>query len=88
MDDVIIAEHAFKHGLSADDIVYAWQNFVRKQYRGAPNEGEIVVVGYDRKGRFIEVVAAERSFGVIIYHAMEPPTTKVLVELGLAKGRR
>lgn len=85
MDDVIIVDHAFKHGLTADDIAYAWENFVRKQYRGSPNEGEVVVVGYDRAGRFIEVIAAERPFGTVIFHAKEPPTTKVLIELGLAR---
>lgn len=88
MDDVIIAEHAFKHGISQEDIVYAWENFVRKQYRGAPHEGEVVVVGYDRAGRFIEIVAATRPFGTVIYHAMEPPTRNVLIELGLARRRK
>lgn len=85
MEEPIVAEHALKHGLSEEDIRYAWSNFVRKQYRGAPNEGEIVVVGYDRRGRFIEIVAAEREFGTIIYHAMQPPTTNVLAELGLVR---
>ena len=88
MDEVIIAEHAFKHGIAEEDIVYAWENFVRKQYRGTPNEGQVVVVGYDRSGRFIELVAAERACGMIIYHAMEPPTLNVLVELGLVRRQK
>ena len=67
MEEPIVVEHALKHGLSEEDIRYAWSNFVRKQYRGAPNEGEIVVVGYDRRGRFIEIVAAEREFGPIYF---------------------
>ncbi|MBR2835638.1 MAG: hypothetical protein IKE43_08035 [Coriobacteriales bacterium] len=86
MGDVIIAEHALKHGIDESDIRYAWDNFLRKQYRGSPNEGEIIVVGYDRKGEFIELVAAERVFGTVIFHALKPPTTKVLQELGL-KGK-
>lgn len=81
----IIATHAFKHGLNQKEIEFAWENFLRKQYRGAPSEGEIVVVGYDQKGRLIELVAAERSFGLIIFHAMRPPTLKVLEELGLIR---
>ena len=85
MNEVIIVEHAFKHGLNAEEIAYAWEHFVRKQYRGAPNEGEVVVVGCDRRGRFIEVVAAERSFGTVIYHAMEPPSANVLAELGMIR---
>ncbi len=88
MDDLIIADHAFKHGISQEDIVYAWENFVRKQYRGAPREGEVVVVGYDRMGRLIEIVAATRQFGTVIFHAMEPPTRNVLEELGLARRRK
>lgn len=82
MDDLIIDEHAFKHGLKAADIAYAWSNFVKKQYRGAPHEGEVVAIGYDRKGRPIEIIAAERPFGTITFHTIEPPTTKVLIELG------
>lgn len=88
MDDPIIAEHALKHGLSVEDIAYAWENFVRKQYRGVPNEGEVVVVGCDRSGRLIEIIAAERSFGTVLFHAIEPPTAKVLMELGLARRQR
>lgn len=88
MDDVIIAEHAFKHGVSKEDIEHAWEHFVRKQYRGAPHEGEVVAVGCDRSGRLVEIVAVTRSLATIIYHAMEPPTLNVLRELGLIKGRR
>ena len=85
MDGSIVAEHALKHGLLEDDIRYAWSNFVRMQHRGVPNEGEVVAVGYDQKGGFVQMVAAERPFGIVIYHAMKPPTMKVLVELGLVR---
>ena len=85
MNDPIVEEHAFKHGLNEKEILYAWEHFLAKQYRGAPNEGEIVVVGYDRKGKLIQMVAMEKSRGILIYHAMTPPTAKVLAELGLAK---
>ena len=88
MNEVVIVEHAFKHGLEAEDIAYAWENFVRKQYRGAPNEGEIIVVGYDKRGRFIEIVAAERPSGTVIYHAMEPPSENVLAELGMIRRKK
>lgn len=85
MDEVIISEHAFKHGISQKDIEYAWEHFHRKQFRGAPNEGEIVLIGPDRQGRPMQIVAAERDYGTILYHAMRPPTRKVLVELGLER---
>lgn len=87
MVDIIVSEHAFKHGIAQEDIEYAWEHFYRKQYRGAPNEGEIVLVGPDRQGRPLQVVAAERTFGTIVYHAMRPPTQKVLMELGIERRR-
>lgn len=85
MREIVIAEHALKHGVAPEDIEYVWNHFVRKQYRGAPSEGEVVVVGYDRFGRLVELVAAERALGTIVYHAMEPPTKRVLRELGLER---
>ncbi len=83
MDEVYIAEHALKHGVAPQDIEHAWANFVRKQYRGSPNEGEIVVIGIDTNGNLLQLVAAERLRGIVIFHAMRPPTQKVLKELGL-----
>lgn len=85
MDELIIDEHALKHGLEPEDIEYAWYNFVAKVYRGAPNEGEVIAVGYDGKGRFLEMVGAVRSFGVVIFHALTPPTHSALRELGMER---
>lgn len=87
MEDLILVEHAFKHGLSEKDIACAWQNYLVRQYRGAPHEGEVVAVGCDAHGRLIEMVAAERSFGTVLFHAKHPPTEKVLRELGLTRRR-
>ena len=83
--DVYVDEHAYKHGLTEEQILYAWENFIKKLYRGAPNEGEIVCVGYDKNGVMMQLVAVEKSFGVLIYHAMTPPTQNALKELGLLK---
>lgn len=58
MEDVFIVEHAFKHGVSPSDIEHAWRNFVRKQHRGVPHEGEVVMIGPDTKGRLMQIVAA------------------------------
>ena len=86
MDEPVIEEHAFKHGLTEEEIRYAWSHFLRKRYRGAPNEGEIVAIGFDCKGRLIQMVAMEKHCGILIYHAMTPPTRRVLLELSLANG--
>ena len=88
MDELIIDEHALKHGLEPEDIEYAWRSFVAKMYRGAPKEGEVIAVGYDGKGRFIEMVSAERPFGTIVFHAMTPPTRNILKELGMERSGR
>lgn len=85
MGEVVVDEHAFKHGLEEEDIRYAWEHFVRLQHRGSPNEGQAVAIGCDQKGRLIQMVAVEKSFGVLIYHAMTPPTASALFELGLAR---
>ena len=85
MDEVVVAVHAYKHGLAEADIRYAWEHFLCRQYRGAPNEGQILAVGCDRSGRAMQLVAVERACGVLIYHAMAPPTDKALVELGLKR---
>lgn len=87
MNELYIDQHAFKHGISAEDIEYAWEHFVARRHRSSPNEHQIVAVGYDARGRFIQMVASEHSCGTVIYHAMEPPTKNVLIELGLDKGR-
>lgn len=83
MGEVVIAEHALKHGLTAAEIAFAWRNFIGMQFRGAPREGEIVVVACTQTGEIVELVAAESNNGVVIFHAMKPPTERVLRELGL-----
>ena len=88
MNEPIIDEHALKHGLSPDDIAYAWLNFAAKVYRGAPNEGEAIALGYDRAGRPIEMVGIERAFWTVVFHAISPPTKNALRELGLVGGRK
>ena len=83
--EIYITEHAYKHGLSEEQIRFAWSIFIKKQFRGKPNEGEILCIGYDKNGTMIQIVAAEKNFGVLIYHAMTPPTRNALKELRLLK---
>lgn len=70
------SDHAFKHGLTEKQIRHAWENYVRKQHRKTPSEDEILVVGYDVQGKVLEIVAVLRECGVLVYHAMTPPTAK------------
>ena len=87
MDALIIDEHALKHGLDPEDIEHAWFNFIAKAYRGAPNEGEAIAIGYDSRGRLVELVGAQRPFGTIVFHAMTPPTRNVMREPGMERDR-
>lgn len=89
MYDVYVHPHATCHGLSEEEILFAWVNFVRRQPRKAPNEDRIVCVGYGMKTATpIQMVAASKDYGVLIYHAMTPPQKSVLRELGLLGGKR
>lgn len=86
MLEVFVDVHAFKHGVAEEDIRYAWSHFVCMQFRGAPREGEVLAIGPDRKGRLMQIVGVERSFGILIFHAMIPPTDKAYEELGISRG--
>ncbi len=82
MFEIQVHPHALKHGLSEETILEAWDRSIRMRHRREPNCGQIASIGVDRKGRLIEMVAAERPYGVLIYHAVTPPTDKLLMELG------
>lgn len=84
MDELIILTCALKHGVTRESIEDAWVNFVEMCFRGTPNEGEVVVIGYDKEGKAIEIIAAERPFGLVVFHANTPPSASILIELGLA----
>ena len=60
----------------------------KKQYRGAPNDGQIVLLGYDSKGNIIEIIAVQKTSAIVIYHAMTPPSKSVLRELDLEGSKR
>lgn len=78
---VVVDAHAFKHGLSEEDIRYAWDNAVDMK----PRDGKYrVAIGFDRHGREVELVACLRSdMTMQIFHAMTPATRNVKRELGL-----
>lgn len=84
MEHIVIHPHALKHGLSEEDIQYAWKNFLARRWRKAPNENQIVTIGATRKGTLLQMVGTEAQGHHIVYHALTPPTKNVLKELGLA----
>lgn len=80
-----IHPHAFKHGLREDEIEHAWSNaFVwLARYREDGNV-DYVLIGPDRQGRLVELIARKHGGdGYLVFHARRPPTRKALAELGL-----
>jgi len=83
--DIEIHPNALKHGLSKESVLYAWDNFIRKQHRKVPDIDQMIALGFDKKGNFIELIAIDKPYGSLIYHAKTPPTGKLLKELGMAR---
>ena len=81
-----IHPHAYKHGLTSDEIEHAWRNAFEQARRDrADGRVDYLLVGLDQKGRLIELIA--RCCGkdqYIIFHAITPPTRKFLLEMGLS----
>jgi hypothetical protein len=70
--------------LNDADVLAAWVGCIRAARRTRSAFDDFVAVGFDKKGRLLEMVAVLREDeSWHIYHAFSPPTSKVLAELGL-----
>ena len=86
MDDVYVHEHALKHGLDEEEIIYAWSNFVRSQQRRTPREDQTVRIGYGKNTiHSIQMIGIIKSQGTLIIHAMSPAQDSIRKELGLPR---
>lgn len=85
MIEVMVHPHALKHGATEADVRYAWENFIRRRHRRVPHEDQIVAIGVDSQGKLLQMVGVLGAQGVLIYHALTPPTASVMRELGLAR---
>lgn len=84
MDDVVVYEHALKHGLTEEQILCAWRNAVEvAKIERSDDAVDYVAIGFDQGGRAIEMTGRMKAFGILIYHANTPPTSRALRELGL-----
>ncbi len=64
-----VSRSALKHGLSTADITHAWTNALRLvEYEYAGDE-RLLVIGPDRHGRLLELVAVPAVAPVLIIHA-------------------
>lgn len=70
--------------LTPVDIAHAWGARIATGMRLDADVAQKVAVGFDAKGRMIEMVAVTLSNGdVLVFHAMTPPSKKTLRETGL-----
>jgi len=85
VEQILIYEHALKHGLSEDQILHAWRNAFASATIARENDvTDTVAIGFDQNGRAIEMTARKKPYGLLVYHANTPPTPRAFKELGLA----
>ena len=67
-------------------VMAAWENALVSTPRTHLNPNQYVALGFDTKGRLLEVVAVRLEDGSwLIYHAMTPPSNKTFEELGIER---
>lgn len=64
-----ISESARKHGVDEEDIVHAWENAIRYVEYDYDGDGRLLVIGADRHGRMLELVAVPADEPTRIIHA-------------------
>ena len=73
--------------LTEADVVAAWEGALVSGRR--PGTDRWVVVGADRGGRLVEMVAVHDGRGHwLVFHAMTPPSGRTLEELGAPRRTR
>lgn len=72
--------------LAEKDVITAWESFELAATR-VPGEREMRI-GYDARGRCLEMVGVLTESGWLVYHAMTPPSKKTLTELRRCQTRR
>jgi uncharacterized DUF497 family protein len=66
---VEIRKSAHRHGVDAADILHAWSNAIRLVEYDYQGEERLLVIGPDRHGRLLEVVAVPAGEPTRIIHA-------------------
>lgn len=64
-----VGRSASKHGLSTADILHAWTNALRLVEYEYAGEDRLLVIGPDRHGRLLELVAVPATTPTRIIHA-------------------
>jgi uncharacterized DUF497 family protein len=66
---VRISESARKHGVGDEDIEHAWENAIRYAEYDYDGDERLLVIGADRHGRMLELVAVPADEPTRIIHA-------------------
>ncbi|MEG2629163.1 MAG: hypothetical protein RR997_06305, partial [Raoultibacter sp.] len=73
---VTVHDRVQKHhpDLAKNDVLQAWNNRLKCQIRQGPWPPQYVAIGFDNKGRSIEMVGVYDPFedAVLIFHAQTP----------------
>lgn len=69
LDGVEVVASAYKHGVAAADIAHAWGNAIRFVEYDYAGEDRLLVIGPDRHGSMLELVAVPARAPVRIIHA-------------------
>ncbi len=89
LDKVFVLDRVVERhpDLAKEDAAHAWAFCIKSMPRLGKEPEEHVGIGYDAKGRLVEVVAIRNSVGDwLIKHAQTPPQESIKRELGF--GRR
>lgn len=80
---VIVLDRVFRRHpeLAEPDVRSAWNARIKTQYRLSDERPYLVAVGVASSGRPIELIAFEDEEDIVIFHALTPPTKKLLREL-------
>ena len=88
LDRIIVHKRvAERHpGLSPEDVAAAWNTAVVSAPRLSKNPDQYVALGFDGKGRLLEMAAVRTDSGDwLVFHAMTPPTDGTFRELGIER---
>ena len=90
MDEYILIVHPRieqRHPeIAEDDVVAAWNGAIRSTPRLPDKPDEYIALGFDGKGRLLEVVAVRMADAKwVAYHACTPPSDKTFKELGIER---
>ena len=64
-----VEESAHRHGVGDSDILHAWENAIRLVEYEYEGDERLLVIGADRHGRLLELVAAPAGTPTRIIHA-------------------